>query len=253
MSEPFPTLHQDVWRIFRVISEFVDGFETMGQIPPGVSVFGSARTPRNHEEYEQGRALGRMLAENGLTVITGGGPGIMEAANRGASEAGGVSVGLNITLPHEQKANPYATIQLDFRYFFARLVMFVKYARAFVCFPGGFGTLHEFFNSMTLIQTRKADRFPVILFGSDYWTDLHEWLHKTMLEGDYPKISPGDLDLFRITDSLEETVGIITAARSAAERAGEKAARPQAERQTGEGTLVGVPTRQDGPDRADTE
>jgi len=233
----------DTWRVFRIMSEFVEGFETMGQIGPGVSIFGSSRTPRSDPYYAKARRLAAILAERGFSIITGGGPGIMEAANRGASEVGGTSVGLNITLPLEQKANPYTNISLDFRYFFARLVMFVKYARSFVCFPGGFGTLHEFFNSMTLIQTGKADRFPVILIGRSYWKDLEIWLRKTMLGTGYNKIDPEDMELFLITDSLKETVRIIEEARSPAERARQAADTELHRRPTAEGTVIGVPSR----------
>ena len=233
---------QDPWRVFRIMSEFVDGFETMSHIGPAVSVFGSARTPRSHREYRQARKLAAMLARKDFAIITGGGPGIMEAANRGAHDAGGTSVGLNITLPHEQVSNPWANVQLDFRYFFARLVMFVKYANAFVCFPGGFGTLHEFYNSMALIQTKKTAGFPVVLIGRRYWKGLIDWMRKTMLKDSYNKIDPDDMDLFHLTDSLNEAVRIIgrsydeSIARQAAESPGELA-------HTGEGTYVGKPAR----------
>ena len=163
MTEQATFTNEDTWRVFRIMSEFVEGFETMSRIGPAVSIFGSARARKTAPDYVEARKLARTLAEQGFAIVTGGGPGIMEAANRGAADAGGTSVGLNITLPHEQKANPYANVQIDFHYFFARLVMFVKYSCAFVCLPGGFGTLHEFFNSMTLIQTGKAEMFPVVL------------------------------------------------------------------------------------------
>jgi uncharacterized protein (TIGR00730 family) len=221
------------------MSEFVEGFETMSRVGLGVSVFGSARTQPDHPEYQQARKLCAMLAERGLPIITGGGPGTMEAANRGAHDVGGISVGLNITLPHEQQANPYANVRLDFRYFFARLVMFVKYACSFVCFPGGFGTLHEFFNSMTLIQTGKADRFPVILVGSDYWSGLVEWLEEKMLHDGYHKIDPQDMDLFTVTDDLSEVVAIVEEAR--ARRAGVSTSEASELRPTGEGTVEGRP------------
>ena len=163
---------EDPWRIFRIMSEFVDGFEIMSTVGPAVSVFGSSRTPPESRYYRMARKLGGILARRGFAVITGGGPGVMEAANRGADDAGGKSVGLNIALPHEQVANPYANIRVDFHYFFARKVMFIKYACAFVCFPGGFGTMDEFFESMTLIQTEKVDPFPVILIGSEFWSPM---------------------------------------------------------------------------------
>jgi len=245
MPEHSEFYKQDPWRIFRIMSEFVEGFETMSQVGPAASVFGSARTPRNDPQYIHARRLGRMLAERNIAVITGGGPGIMEAANRGATDRNGTSVGLNITLPHEQKANPFANVQMDFRYFFARLVMFVKYSSSFICFPGGFGTLHEFFNSMTLIQTGKAKRFPVILIGKSYWRGLLGWMRKHMLDHGYGKISPEDLDLFCITDSLAEAVEVVeqavaqrktTTKRDATEVTGALGL-------TGEGTVIGRPSR----------
>ncbi|MFW6133178.1 MAG: TIGR00730 family Rossman fold protein [Planctomycetota bacterium] len=237
MNEP-DFARQDTWRVFRIMAEFVEGFETMGRLGPAVSVFGSARVSDDHPDYRRARKLGSMLAERGFAVITGGGPGIMEAANRGAQEAGGTSVGLNITLPAEQQANPYIDVLLDFRYFFARLVMFVKYSRSFVCFPGGYGTLHEFFNSMTLIQTGKSERFPVLLVGREFWQGLGDWIKAQMLAGTPAKISPGDTDLYTITDDLDEVVARI-------EQAGEHVAAPDqdGEIRTGEGTVMGRPTR----------
>jgi uncharacterized protein (TIGR00730 family) len=245
----YAEFNRDTWRVFRIMSEFVEGFETMGSLGPAVSIFGSARTPRSDPCYDQARRLAQLLVRNGFAVITGGGPGIMEAANRGAHEAGGVSVGLNITLPEEQKANPYANVRVDFRYFFVRLVMFVKYARSFVCFPGGYGTLHEFFNSMALIQTQKARDFPVILIGHSFWDKLVDWLHKTMLETGYPMIDRKDLRLFTVTDSLDEAVKIILAAQEK-ERARPADFFTNSHRPTGEGTVTGQPAkvyrRQDG-------
>jgi uncharacterized protein (TIGR00730 family) len=205
---------EDPWRVFRILSEFVDGFDTMSQVGPAVSIFGSARTPEDSTDYKKARKLAGMLAKKKFTVITGGGPGIMAAANQGATEAGGMSVGLNITLPTEQNPNPFQDVTLDFRYFFVRLVMFVKYSRAFVCFPGGFGTLHEFFNSMTLIQTEKAARFPVVLIGRSFWSGMSEWIDKAMLHKSYDKISPEDMDQFIITDSLKEAVDVICKANT---------------------------------------
>ena len=203
-------VNEDPWRIFRIMSEFVDGFETMSRLGPAVSIFGSARTRRSDPLYGKARKLAQMLVERNYAIITGGGPGIMEAANRGAHEVGGASVGLNISLPEEQVTNPYHNINLEFRYFFARLLMFVKYSRAFVCFPGGFGTLHEFFNSMTLIQTGKAQRFPVILIGKSYWSGLETWIRKVMLKkAPNEKIDPQDINLFTITNSLHEAVRTI--------------------------------------------
>ena len=235
--------NQDTWRVFRIMSEFVEGFETLSKIGPAVAIFGSARTKPGTPYYEAARHAASLLAAEGLAVITGGGPGIMEAANRGAHDAGGVSVGLNITLPQEQKANPYANIRMDFRYFFARMMMFVKYACSFVCFPGGYGTLHEFFNSMTLIQTQKAEKFPVILFGRRYWGGLVDWLRKATLECGTPKIDRMDLDLFVVTESLNQTVQIIEEAR-ATEKARKAAPILSGLHQpTGEGTVTGQPPR----------
>jgi len=238
--------NEDVWRIFRIMSEFVDGFETMRQIGPAVSMFGSARTPRRNIYYKKAIELSGELAQRGFAIITGGGPGIMEAANRGAREAGGTSVGLNITLPNEQKANAYADVRMDFHYFFARMVMFVKYAYAFVCFPGGFGTLHEFFNSMTLIQTEKAERFPVILFGRKYWQGMVDWLRRAMFKTGYPKASPQDMDLFVVTDSISRTVRIIEEARRQAQARQAVPIIFGHRRPTGEGTVWGKLARNNG-------
>ena len=238
---------EDPWRIFRIMSEFVEGFEAMSTIGPAVSVFGSARTKRNDPYYAMARKLGKMLAKANLAVITGGGPGIMEAANRGASEAGGKSVGLNITLPHEQKANPYANIPITFHYFFARLMMFVKYANSFVCFPGGFGTLHEFYNSMTLIQTGKAERFPVILVGGKFWDGQIKWIRKQMLELDTPYISPEDMDLFTITDDLSKVMAVVQET-VAAEKLRRQEPVSYAARPSGEGTLMGQPPKVEAKD-----
>jgi len=238
---------EDPWRIFRIMSEFVEGFEAMSTVGPAVSVFGSARTKRSDPYYAMARKLGKMIAKADLTVITGGGPGIMEAANRGAAEGGGKSVGLNITLPHEQKANPYANIPITFHYFFARLMMFVKYASSFVCFPGGFGTLHEFYNSMTLIQTGKAERFPVVLIGSEFWDGHIKWIRKQMLDLETPYISPEDMDLFTITDSLDETMMIIQEAVKATKlRLQEPTS--YGGRPSGEGTLIGLPPQRQARD-----
>jgi uncharacterized protein (TIGR00730 family) len=200
---------RDMWRIFRVMSEFVDGFEKLSSLGPCVSVFGSARTKPDHPYYQMGVEVGRRLVENRYGVITGGGPGIMEAANKGAHEAGGISVGLNIVIPHEQKANPYVDRDkiIDFHYFFVRKVMFVKYAQGFIVLPGGFGTLDEFFESVTLIQTGKSSRFPIILMGSDFWGGLVHWIKDTLLGAG--NISPDDPNLFTLTDDPAEAVGII--------------------------------------------
>ncbi|MCC6580343.1 MAG: TIGR00730 family Rossman fold protein [Phycisphaeraceae bacterium] len=201
-------LSGEAWRMFRILAEFVEGFELLSDIGKAVTVFGSARTQPDNACYQQAVQCGRLLAENGFSVITGGGPGIMEAANKGAFEAGGQSIGLNIALPMEQKPNPYQTHEVTFRYFFARKVMFVKYANGFICFPGGFGTMDEFFESMTLIQTLKIEPFPVILIGHDFWDGLVDWLRHAMLEKNQT-ISPHDLDLFRITDDVNEAVKLI--------------------------------------------
>jgi uncharacterized protein (TIGR00730 family) len=239
-NTPAGLMQIDTWRIFRIMSEFVEGFETMGQIGPAVSIFGSARTPESDPYYIQARDLSRMLSQRGFSIITGGGPGIMEAANRGAHDVGGLSVGLNITLPHEQSANPYAKIRMDFHYFFARMVMFVKYACSFVCFPGGFGTLHEFFNSMTLIQTGKSERFPVILIGKEFWSGMDKWIRSELLsKHEYHKISPEDMDLFVITDSIQEAAEIIQQANM-----NQLAAPQPAITRTGEGTVMGFPAQE---------
>ena len=245
MADGVEFVHEDTWRVFRIMSEFVEGFETMSRVGPAVSIFGSARTPRSDAYYHKARKLGGMLGERGFAIITGGGPGIMEAANRGAHDVRGTSVGLNIDLPEEQRSNPYADTTLHFRYFFARLVMFVKYACAFVCFPGGFGTLHEFFNSMTLIQTGKAQRFPVILIGRSYWRGMVEWMDQTLIsKGSYPKIDACDMELFHLTDSLVEAVQIIEEAQEDRERRQVEAQEDGLpRRRTGEGTLAGRPPR----------
>jgi uncharacterized protein (TIGR00730 family) len=200
-------LHDDPWRVLRIQSEFVEGFGLLAELPAAVSVFGSARTPVDHPEYADAMKLGAALARAGLAVITGGGPGSMEAVNRGASEAGGVSVGLGIELPFEQHLNDWVDIGINFRYFFARKTMFVKYAQAFVILPGGFGTLDEMFEALTLVQTRKVTRFPVILYGTQYWRGLLEWLRTSTL-GEH-KISAPDLDLIHTSDDIDEIVSII--------------------------------------------
>lgn len=202
-------LSRETWRLFRILSEFVDGFEVMSEVGPAVTVFGSARTRETDAAYQQAVQCGKLIVQNDLAVITGGGPGIMEAANKGAFEGGGKSVGLNIDLPMEQDPNRYQTHQLDFRYFFIRKVMFVKYACGFICFPGGFGTMDEFFESITLIQTNKIEPFPVVLIGHDFWDGMVDWMRHTMLEK-YHTIGAEDLDLFRVTDSVEEAVQYIT-------------------------------------------
>jgi uncharacterized protein (TIGR00730 family) len=197
----------DPWRVFRIMGEFVEGFDTLANIGPAVTVFGSARVPPGDPQYRMTEETARRLVEARFAVITGGGPGIMEAANKGAREAGGVSIGCNIELPFEQGTNPYVDVAINFRYFFVRKTMFVKYAEAFIIMPGGFGTLDELFEALTLIQTGKVRNFPVILMGSDYWQGLLHWIKGTMLsEG---KISTEDLNLLVLTDSPEEAVKIV--------------------------------------------
>jgi uncharacterized protein (TIGR00730 family) len=192
---------EDPWRVLRIMGEFVHGFDALAEVGAAVTVFGSARTPESDPMYQAARDLGRRLAEAGFAVITGGGPGIMEAVNRGASDAGGVSIGCNIELPHEQGLNAYVNLSVNFRYFFCRKTMFLKYAEGFVLFPGGFGTLDELFESLTLIQTGKVQRFPVILIGTAYWSGLIAWLRERLVgEG---KIDPADLELITLTDSVE--------------------------------------------------
>lgn len=189
---------EESWRVFRIMAEFVEAIEELSDITHAVSIFGSARISLEDEYYKKTVELARLLAESGFSVITGGGPGIMEAANKGAAEAGGKSVGMNIHLPFEQKPNPYANISIDYKYFFIRKVMFVKYAMAYVILPGGFGTMDELFEALTLIQTKRIRSFPVVLMGSEYWEGLFSWLKNTMLgQG---KISPEDIELFSIID-----------------------------------------------------
>ena len=200
-------VHTDPWRVLRIQSEFIDGFGTLAELGLAVSVFGSARTPRDHPMYAAAERLGGKLAGAGLAVITGGGPGIMEAANKGASEAGGVSVGLGIELPFESGLNPYINLGINFRYFFARKTMFVKYAQGFVVMPGGFGTLDELFEALTLVQTQKVTSFPVVLFDSDYWSGLVDWLRSVGLERGI--ISATDLETFTITDDADEAVSLM--------------------------------------------
>lgn len=197
----------DSWRVFRIMGEFVDGFDNLVTITRGVSIFGSARTKDGDPMYEAARETARLLAESGFEIITGGGPGIMEAGNRGAFEAGKVSIGCNIQLPFEQSGNPYQTKSLTFKYFFVRKTMFIKYSNAYIIFPGGFGTMDELFEALTLIQTRKIRNFPVVLFGSQYWQGLLQWITTVMLNDHY--ISPEDLNLIHLTDSPQDAVDFI--------------------------------------------
>jgi uncharacterized protein (TIGR00730 family) len=201
-------IKEDPWRIFRIMAEFVDSFETMSQLSPAVTIFGSARTLPGDRYYEATVDLAKALAKNHLAVITGGGPGIMEAANKGAAMGKGKSVGLNIELPNEQKGNRYANVPIHFHYFFSRKVCFVKYSLAFVFMPGGFGTLDEFFEVLTLVQTRRIPEYPLILFGSEYWKGLIRWMKERMQEK-AALISEGDLKLFIVTDDPQEAVKII--------------------------------------------
>jgi uncharacterized protein (TIGR00730 family) len=204
---PTDWVHTDPWRVMRIQSEFVEGFGALAELPRAVTVFGSARTKRDSATYQLGRDIGAALAREGFAVITGGGPGTMEAANRGANEAGGLSVGLGIELPFEQGINQWVDLGVNFRYFFARKMMFIKYSQGFVCLPGGFGTLDELTEALTLVQTKKVTKFPVVLFGSSYWGGLVDWIRGTILaEGN---ISPGDLDLLYVTDSIDDMIRVV--------------------------------------------
>jgi uncharacterized protein (TIGR00730 family) len=256
----------DSWRIFRIMAEFVEAFEVMANIGPAVSLFGSARTKPDDPMYKAAEETSRLLAAEKLAVITGGGPGIMEAGNKGAFEAGGTSIGLNITLPQEQEANRYQTLSLDFHYFYARKVMFVKYASAFICFPGGYGTLDEFFETITLVQTLKIEPFPIILYGTDYWRGLVDWMRQSLLGGRF--IDPEDIDIFKLVDSPKDAVRLTRqgirkpwwrpldnqlqeaatgATADAARNAKPIEAVPNAAQDTGEGTRYG--TRPKRPER----
>lgn len=206
-GQPEDFTRTDPWRILRIQSEFVDGFDTLARLGPAVTVFGSARTPEHHPDAELAREVGRKLGRAGYTVITGGGPGIMEAANRGAHEVGAPSVGLGIELPHEQSLNPYIDLGINFRYFFVRKTMFAKYSHGFIALPGGFGTLDELFECLTLVQTGKMTRFPVILMGTAHWGPLCDWIHGTLVE--QGMISESDPSLMHLTDSADEAVRIM--------------------------------------------
>lgn len=201
-------VEQDPWRIFRIMAEFVEGFEAMADVTNAVTVYGSARTKEGQAHYKMARELGRALVDRGYKVVTGGGPGTMEAANRGAKEGGGESIGVNINLPTEQKPNPYVDKLISFRYFFVRKVMFLKYAVAAVILPGGFGTMDELFETATLIQTGKAPPMPMVVMGKDYWGPLFEWMKGTMLGAGY--VSPEDVDTFLLTDDVGEAVSFIS-------------------------------------------
>jgi len=214
-------LDTDPWRALRILAEFVDGFDAMARVGPAVTIFGSARAAPDSSHYRLARTIGRRLAEAGYAVITGGGPGTMEAANRGCREGGGLSVGCNIELPHEQGLNAYVDLGIEFRYFFARKVMFVKYADAFVILPGGYGTLDELFESLTLIQTKKVRNFPVVLVGTSYWSGLVDWMRGTLAATG--AIDPADINLLQLTDDPDEVVRIIRAFSAAKEPGAEPA------------------------------
>jgi uncharacterized protein (TIGR00730 family) len=207
MSDGNAFIREDPWRIFRIMAEFVDSFQTMSQVGPAVTIFGSARTKANHRYYRAAADIAKGLAKHNLAVITGGGPGIMEAANKGAAQAGGRSVGLNIELPHEQAGNRFANVPIHFHYFFARKVCFVKYSLGYVYMPGGFGTLDELFEVLTLVQTQRIPQFPMILFGTEHWKELVAWMKARLVKDKL--ISPGDLDLLTMTDDVDEVVEII--------------------------------------------
>ncbi len=239
-------LSLDTWRVFHIMAEFVDGFEAFAGVGKAISIFGSARVKAHDPYYQKAEKLARLLAEKGYAIITGGGPGIMAAVNQGAAEVGGKSVGLNIALPHEQEANPYQNIAMDFHYFFVRKVMFIKYAVGMICFPGGFGTLDEFFEAMTLLQTKKAPAMAVALVGSEYWNPLADWIRTTLLE-QHAAICPSDLNLYQITDDPHIAVATVC---DFFERRGvpcgvppsaEQLRRHPQERLSGEGTIYGVP------------
>ncbi|WP_425484564.1 TIGR00730 family Rossman fold protein [Haloechinothrix aidingensis] len=204
---PTDWVHTDPWRVLRIQAEFVEGFGALAEVPRAVTVFGSARTGREDPEYELGREIGASLADAGFAVITGGGPGSMEAVNRGASDAGGLSIGLGIELPFEQGLNPWVDLGVNFRYFFTRKTMFVKYAQAFLCLPGGFGTLDELFEALTLVQTKKVTKFPVVLFGSEYWGGLYDWIAGTVCADG--KINESDLKLLHLTDDIADAVSVV--------------------------------------------
>ncbi len=204
-------VHTDPWRVLRIQAEFVEGFGALAELGPAIAVFGSARTPPDDPTYAQAELLGRKLVEGGFAVITGGGPGAMEATNKGASEAGGVSVGLGIELPFESGLNDWSDIGINFRYFFARKTMFVKYSQGYVVLPGGLGTLDELFEALTLVQTRKVTQFPIVLIGSEYWSGLLAWLRDVaMAEG---KVTQADLDMLVLTDDLDEAVALMVASK----------------------------------------
>jgi uncharacterized protein (TIGR00730 family) len=249
-------VHTDPWRVLRIQSEFVEGFGALAELGRAVSVFGSARTPRDHPDYDLGLRVGRALSEAGYAVITGGGPGVMEAANRGACAAGGVSVGLGIELPFEQGMNSWVDLGVNFRYFFARKTMFVKYARGFIVLPGGFGTFDELFEALCLVQTQKVTRFPIVLMGSSYWGGLLAWLRDVVAP--HGAVSGPDLDLVQVTDDVDEAVGIIVGADAGTPGRGNGAATAQRERRAQaevaeevRGAGAGAPPRRGAPGSGD--
>ena len=235
--EPLPGFREtDTWRTLRILGEFVEGFDALADVGPAVSIFGSARVGRRNRYYGAARRLAAELAKQGFAIITGGGPGIMEAANRGAKEAGGVSIGANIELPFEQGLNEYVDLGMEFRYFFVRKVMFVKYAEGFVIFPGGFGTLDELFESLTLIQTGKVEHFPVVLYGRDYWDGMMQWIRDKPLYEE--KISPEDLDLVTITDDITEAAEAITRHHTSRQQERKESASQQATKEAVQGAAA---------------
>lgn len=243
-------LGHEAWRVFRIMSELVDGIDALSAAEPAISVFGSARTKPEDPSYAMAVECGRKLVAQGFAVITGGGPGIMEAANRGAIEAGGTSIGLNISLPMEQVPNPYQNVELNFRYFFVRKVMFVKFARGFIIFPGGFGTMDEVFEALTLIQTLKIVPFPVVLIGTDFWRGLLDWMRTTLLE-EHRTIGPDDFDLFHLTDDVDEAVAIMREVADGRRVWASRLPRFSGDEQVmeGEGTRAGVDPRRPGHPR----
>ncbi len=232
----------ETWRIFRIMAEFVEGIEVMSRVERAISIFGSARTRPGHKYYDLAVQCARLAAQRDFAVITGGGPGIMEAANKGAAEVEGDSIGLNIALPHEQEPNKFQNIALDFHYFFVRKVMFLKYAVGTICLPGGFGTLDEFFETMTLVQTGKAPPMAIVLIGTEFWSPMMDWVRTQLLE-ENGNISPEDMDLFTLTDDPEEAIETVSRACAEQEQAVrriEQSPSPR-ERMTAEGTVYGVP------------
>ncbi|UGQ09474.1 TIGR00730 family Rossman fold protein [Yinghuangia sp. ASG 101] len=234
-SHPLAVRHlgAEAWRVLRIQSEFVEGFNALAELDKAVAVFGSARTPPASTEYALGEQVGKALVEAGYAVVTGGGPGAMEAANKGAQQAGGTSVGLGIELPFEQGLNPYCDIELVFRYFFVRKTMFVKYSQGFIVLPGGIGTLDELFEALTLVQTRKVTHFPLVLVGRDYWSGLVDWIRDRVVA--QAKASPKDLDLIHLTDDVDEAVRIIVEAGAVLDEteAAVRRAKEEAERRAG--------------------